>query len=119
MMWYAVYFFTSNLMQERYVKKTFKNTLQPRYNAPHYNAVFNITRPCHGSQIDYFTISLYNVTSLLHGSLITWSVSMDPKDSVIMRLTCIYPLNKNGNLQVKSDIFLIFDSNTPRLYSQW
>ena len=25
-------------------------------NAPPYNAVFNITTPCHGSQIDYFAI---------------------------------------------------------------
>ena len=25
----------------------------------------------------------------LHGSFITWSVSMDPRDSVIRRLTCI------------------------------
>ena len=33
-------------------------TLQPHYNAPHYNAVFNITRPCHGSQVDYFAICL-------------------------------------------------------------
>ena len=34
------------------------NTLQPHYNTPHYNAVFIITRPCHGSEIDYFTICL-------------------------------------------------------------
>ena len=68
-------------------------TLQPHYNAPHYNAVFNITRPFHGSQIDNFTISLYKVTSLLHSSLITRSVSMDPKGSVIMRLTCIHVFN--------------------------
>ena len=24
---------------------------------PHYNALFNITRSCHGSHIDYFTLS--------------------------------------------------------------
>ena len=34
------------------------STLQPHYNPPHYNAVFNITRPCHGSQVDYFAICL-------------------------------------------------------------
>ena len=34
------------------------NTLRPHYNAPHYNAVFNITRPCHGSQVEYFAICL-------------------------------------------------------------
>ena len=39
-------------------------TLQPHYNIPHYNAIFNIIRPCHGSQIDYFTICLKQVTSL-------------------------------------------------------
>ena len=33
-------------------------TVQPHYNAPHYSAVFNITRPCHGSQINYFAICL-------------------------------------------------------------
>ena len=33
-------------------------TLHPHYNAPHYDAVFNITRPCHGSQVDYFAICL-------------------------------------------------------------
>ena len=33
-------------------------TLRPHYNAPHYNAVFNITRPCHGSQVEYFAICL-------------------------------------------------------------
>ena len=31
-------------------------TAQPHYNAPHYSAVFNTTRPGHGSQIDYFAI---------------------------------------------------------------
>ena len=33
-------------------------TVQPHYNTPHYSAVFNITRPCHGSEIDYFAICL-------------------------------------------------------------
>ena len=33
-------------------------TVQPHYNAPHYSAVFNMTRPCHGSQIKYFAICL-------------------------------------------------------------
>ena len=33
-------------------------TVQPRYNAPLYSAVFNITRPCHGSQNDYFAVCL-------------------------------------------------------------
>ena len=35
-------------------------TLKPHYNAPHYNAVFNITlyEPYHGSQNDYFAICL-------------------------------------------------------------
>ena len=33
-------------------------TVQPHYNAPHYSAVFNITRPWHGSQINYFAICL-------------------------------------------------------------
>ena len=65
--------------------------------------VFNITRPCHGSQIDYFTISLYKVTSLLHGSLITRSVSMDPEDSVIMRLTCIQFVDFNMSKVVNLD----------------
>ena len=37
------------------------NTLQPHYNAHHYNAVFNITQPFHGSQIDYFTVCLQKV----------------------------------------------------------
>ena len=27
------------------------SSLQAHYNTPHYNEVFNITRPCHGSQI--------------------------------------------------------------------
>ena len=36
----------------------FRITVQPHYNAPHYSAVFNITRPCHGSQINYFVIYL-------------------------------------------------------------
>ena len=58
-------------------------TVQPHYNVPHYSAVFNITRSCHGSRNDCFV-------SLLHGSLITRSFFMDPKDSVIMRLTCTY-----------------------------
>ena len=35
-----------------------QSTVQPHYNAPHYSAVFNITRPCHGSQINYFVIYL-------------------------------------------------------------
>ena len=30
-----------------YKKSFIKNTLQPHYNAPHYDAVFIITRPCH------------------------------------------------------------------------
>ena len=34
--------------------------------------------------MDYFAIHVY-----LHGSLITGYASMDPKDSVIMRLACI------------------------------
>ena len=34
------------------------NTVQPHYNAPHYSAVFNITQPCHGSQINYCVIYL-------------------------------------------------------------
>ena len=33
-------------------------TVQPRYNAPHYSAVFSITQSCHGSQNDYFAICL-------------------------------------------------------------
>ena len=33
-------------------------------------------------------LCLLYVTSLQHGSLISWSVSVDPKDSVIMRLAC-------------------------------
>ena len=45
---------------------SFLNTLQPHYNAPTYNVVFNITRPCHGSQIDYFDIML---TVIMHQSL--------------------------------------------------
>ena len=64
-----------------------KNTVQPHYNAHHY-AVFIITRPCRGSQIDYFAMCLKKVTSLFHGSLITRSTSKDPKDCVILRLTC-------------------------------
>ena len=75
------------------------STLQPHYNAPHYNTVFNIMWPYHGSQIDYFTICLEKVTSLLHGSLITRSVSMAPKDSVIMRLTCMLHSNTHLNCQ--------------------
>ena len=42
------------------IKPQLKNicTLQPHYNTPHYNAVFTITRPCYGSQINYLTICL-------------------------------------------------------------
>ena len=36
----------------------YSNTVQPRYNAPHYSAVFSITRSCHGSQNDYFALCL-------------------------------------------------------------
>ena len=32
------------------------STFQPCNNVPHYKAVFNITLPCHGSQIDYFAL---------------------------------------------------------------
>ena len=39
-------------------KSLFIITVQPHYNTPHYSAVFNITRPCHGSQINYFVICL-------------------------------------------------------------
>ena len=42
----------------RYRGKINNGTVQPHYNAPHYSAVFNITRPCHGSQNDYFVICL-------------------------------------------------------------
>ena len=34
------------------------DTVRPHNNTPHYKAVFNITRPCHGSQNDYFAICL-------------------------------------------------------------
>ena len=33
-------------------------TVQPQYNTPHYNAVFNLTWPCHDSQTNYFAICL-------------------------------------------------------------
>ena len=62
-------------------------TLQPHYYMPHYYAVFIITWPCDGSPIDYFAYSKqphYNTISL-----ITRSASMDPRDSVKMRLYCM------------------------------
>ena len=31
-------------------------TVKPHYNTPHYKAVFNTTRPCHGSKNDYVAI---------------------------------------------------------------
>ena len=34
-------------------------TVQPHYNMHHYNAVFNITWPCYGSQTDYFAVYIY------------------------------------------------------------
>ena len=34
------------------------STVQPHYNMPHYMAVFDIKQSCHGSQNDYFAISL-------------------------------------------------------------
>ena len=48
--------------QSMFWSKNKKNryTLQLQYNAPHYNAVFNITRPCYGSQIYYFAIYIYS-----------------------------------------------------------
>ena len=70
-----------------------KNTyiVRPHYNAPHYNAVFIITRPCYGSQYDCFTICQLQIH--VTSNIILWftcntSDSVDPKDSVIMRFTC-------------------------------
>ena len=37
---------------------TSKCTAQPHYNAPHYNADFIITQPCHGSQNNLFALHL-------------------------------------------------------------
>ena len=51
---------------------------------PMYSVVFNINWPCHGSQNDYFGTCLFQITSLI----LTLSVTLDPKDSVIMRWTC-------------------------------
>ena len=68
-----------------------KNTVKPHYNDREIwlkGKFFIITRPCRGSQIDYFAMCLKKVTSLFHGSLITRSASKDPKDCIIMRLTC-------------------------------
>ena len=51
--------FSSSKMRLRMeVMSPYDNTLQPHYSMPHYKAVFNITRPCHGSQMDYFAICL-------------------------------------------------------------
>ena len=45
-------------VKKLYVQILNFSTVQLHYNTPHYNAVFNITRPCHGSQNDYFAICL-------------------------------------------------------------
>ena len=50
--------FSNEMFIEIFASEKNRCTLQPHYNAPHYNAVFNITRPCHGSQVDYFAICL-------------------------------------------------------------
>ena len=56
---------------------------------PHYNLIVNITRPCYGSQIYFFAICLFHQPHCNMISLITWSVSMDPTDTIIMTLICI------------------------------
>ena len=71
----------------------FANTGKPHYmyNVPHYNVVSNTTTPCHGSQNDYFVICLLSVTSLENSFIyntVCFYYSMDPKDSIIMMLTC-------------------------------
>ena len=40
------------------VLEVHRSTLQPHYNASHYNVVSIISQLCHGSQIDYFAICM-------------------------------------------------------------
>ena len=49
-------------MEER-IMGVLDDTHQPHYNTPQYNAVFNISLPCHGSQIDNFAVCLQLVIS--------------------------------------------------------
>ena len=35
------------------------NAVQPHYNMSQNNAVFNITQPCLGSQMDFFLLNVY------------------------------------------------------------
>ena len=46
-------------------------------------------RQCHASQIDYFAIMSIVNNLIITQFTITQSVSVVPKDSIIMRLACI------------------------------
>ena len=63
-------------------------TVQLQYNMFHYNVVFNKTLPMMVPKL-YILLHVYSkythYNTLLH---ITQSISLDPKDSLIMRLTC-------------------------------
>ena len=78
-------------------------TVQPHYNVPHYNAVFSITQPCHGSQSNYFAMSIASshvITwfHLFYNTVCLWT----PNDSIIMRLTCniISPTFYSYNIRI-------------------
>ena len=51
----SIFFIPETSINEKCNKKI-THTVQPHYNVAHYSAVFNITRPCHGSRNDYFAI---------------------------------------------------------------
>ena len=52
------YSFQRVLELQRIQNQNHNDTVQPHYNVPHYNVVFNITLSFHGSQIDYFAVNL-------------------------------------------------------------
>ena len=66
-------------------KPFFAYTGLPHYNSPHYNTDFGITQSSLGSQMVIYLLFYCKWPRYNTVSLITQSVSMDPKDSVIMR----------------------------------
>ena len=78
---------------DRIKRKICFTMFQPNYNAPHYNAVFNIKWPCHGCQTPTWKCSpnmkpselryMSIVSDLIIVSLISWFASMDTKGSLI------------------------------------
>ena len=59
----------------------------PHYNSPHYNTDFSITRSSLGSQMVIFLLFYCKLPHYNTVSLITQSVSVDPKDSVLILST--------------------------------